>query len=66
MTPKDQETAVAIGATGNNGYRPKNVMLAVVVAGQNLKLLDVLGPSQNSLIPALGTSTGGLDHLQLN
>ena len=36
------------------------------VAGQNLKLLNVLGPSQNSLILALGTSIGGLDHLYLN
>jgi hypothetical protein len=41
-------------------------MLAAAVAGRNPKLLVVSGPSPNSLIPDLGTSSSGLVHLQLN
>ncbi len=57
---------MAIGATETNGLLPKIVMLAVVVDGQNPKGLAVSGPSRDSLILALGTSTAGPSLLQLN
>jgi hypothetical protein len=65
-TPTDQTTTMAIGATKPNGLLPKIVMLAALVDGQNWKQLAVSGPSQDSLILALGTSTAGPDYLQLN
>jgi hypothetical protein len=57
---------MAIGATKTNGLLPKIIMLAAVVNGQNPKRLAISGHSQDSLILALGTSTAGPDHLQLN
>ncbi len=57
---------MATKATGINGLLLMIAILAEEVAGQNPKQLAGLGPSLNTLIPALRTLIGGHAHLQPN